>query len=342
MSSKRTTIMFAGVTLAALVTLACLGWWSRAQLAPVGGSDRPVIVHIARGQGASAVARSLEEAGLIRSAPAFEMYLAWSGMGRRLKAGYFELSPAMSGQEMAERIASGQVAHRRITIPEGLRLEQIARRVEQSGLVTADELLAAAVPETIEGRVSFPPPPGPDLEGYLLPQTYEFTFGVSAAEIVRRMASELDAEFVRPNAGEIAASKLTLHEIITLASLVEREARVDEDRPKIAGVLMNRLARGMKLQCDPTCVYGAAHVGQVDRDDLPRIGRAEGHATFSRPLVDEDAAVVPEEAVRAVLGEVEVEIAVVVGVRPGDAEAVPRVAEKFRRPVGEDAAVIDE
>ena len=186
-----------------------------------------------------------------------------------MKAGYFELSPAMSGQEMAERIASGQVAHRRITIPEGLRLEQIARRVEQSGLVTADELLAAAVPETIEGRVSFPPPPGPDLEGYLLPQTYEFTFGVSAAEIVRRMASELDAEFVRPNAGEIAASKLTLHEIITLASLVEREARVDEDRPKIAGVLMNRLARGMKLQCDATVQYALGeHKSRLTFEDL--------------------------------------------------------------------------
>jgi len=102
--------------------------------------------------------------------------------------------------------------------------------------------------------VSFAPA-GESLEGYLLPETYEFAYGTAAEDLVRRMVEELDRQFVKPNADAIAASKLSLHEIVTLASLVEREAKVAADRAKIAGVLTNRLSRGMKLQCDATVQY---------------------------------------------------------------------------------------
>jgi len=231
-----------------------IGSWSSTQLRPIADRAEAVIVEVRRGQGASALARELERMGLIRSAPAFEIYLAWSGLGRKLQAGYYELSAAMSGAQIARRIASGEIARRKLTIPEGLRLTQIAKRVGESGLATPEQFLAAAVPATVAGKVSFKPE-GETLEGYLLPETYEFAYGTPAEGLVLRMVQELDNQFVKPNAAAIAASPLTLHQIITLASLVEREAKVAEDRPKIAGVLRNRLARGMKLQCDATVQY---------------------------------------------------------------------------------------
>jgi len=256
------------VVIAMVLGLVGLGWWCRLQLEAMAATGEPVIVEVERGQGASAVARRLEAAGLVRSAPAFEIYLAYSGMGRRLKAGHFELSPTMSGPELAAKIASGEVARRKLTVPEGLQLEQIAERVAEAGLAGAEEFLAAAVPESLVGEVSFEPP-AESLEGYLLPETYEFTFEATPSDIVRRMARELDAQFVGPNAEAIAGSKLSLHEIITLASLVEREAKVAGDRPKIAGVLINRLAQGMKLQCDATVQYALGeHKARLTFADL--------------------------------------------------------------------------
>jgi len=245
-----------------------LAHWCRTQLAPVAASGEAQIIRIAKGSGASSIARQLEAAGLIRSAPALEIYLAYSGLGRKLKAGAFELAPTMSGIEMTERIAAGQTGSRKITVPEGLRLEQIAERVADSGLATADELLAAATSESVAGQVEFDLP-DTDLEGYLLPETYEFALDVDARQIVVRMVRELEIEFVTPNAEAIAASKLNLHEIITLASLVEREARVDDERAIIAGVLTNRLAIGMKLQCDATVQYALdEHKPRLTFEDL--------------------------------------------------------------------------
>jgi UPF0755 protein len=245
-----------------------LGHWCRAQLAPVATSGQSQIVRIERGAGASRIARQLEAANLIRSAPALELYLAYSGLGRKLKAGAFELAPTMSGVEMVERIAAGQTGSRKITVPEGLRLEEIAERVADTGLATADEFIAAATPETMAGQVEFDLPKS-SLEGYLLPETYEFALDTDARQIVLRMVRELEREFVTPNAEAIAASKLNLHEIITLASLVEREARVAEERATIAGVLTNRLDIGMKLQCDATVQYALdEHKPRLTFNDL--------------------------------------------------------------------------
>ena len=254
MKNRRSKILAIILALLIIGGALALAHWCRAQLAPVAVSGESQIVRIASGSGVNRITRQLEAAGLIRSAPALEIYLAYSGLGRKLKAGAFELAPTMSGIEMAEHIAAGQTGSRKITVPEGLRLQQIAERVAASGLTTADEFLAAATPAGVVGQVKFDLPRH-SLEGYLLPETYEFALDADARQIVVRMVRELEREFVTPNAEAIAASKLNLHQIITLASLVEREAKVDHERAIIAGVLMNRLDIGMKLQCDATVQY---------------------------------------------------------------------------------------
>ncbi len=265
---KRSSKGLLVVVVLGCVALAGLGYWTRVQLQPVSASGEAVIVEVERGHGASEISQQLEAAGLVRNARALQIYLVYSGLGKGLKAGYYELSAAMSGIQIAEKLVAGKTGSKRVTVPEGLRLDEIAERVADSGLVNAAEFMAAATPAALAGQVSFALPRG-SVEGYLLPETYEFRLDAGAETIVRRMAGELDKQFATPNAEAIEASGLSLHEIITLASLVEREAKVAVDRAKIAGVLTNRLTIGMKLQCDATVQYALAeHKSRLTFEDL--------------------------------------------------------------------------
>ncbi len=245
------------------------GRWYLVMLRPVATTGDARVVHIREGSGSAGIAELLASEGLIRDARAFRVMLALSGLGDRLRAGHYELAPMMSAREIAEKIASGEVATRRVTIPEGLRLEQIARRMAEAELVaSAEEFLAAAVPATVADELAMPLPER-TLEGYLFPETYDFTYDDGPGRIVVRMVRELHDRFVAPNREAIAARGLSLHEIITLASLVEREARVDHERALIAGVIQNRLDRGMRLQIDATVQYALPeHKPRLTFEDL--------------------------------------------------------------------------
>jgi UPF0755 protein len=242
--------------------------WYRGATRPVAESGQAVLVEIERGSGASTIARQLEERGLIRSAAAFEILLSLSGQAGSLRAGHYELSPTMDAAKIAQTLASGEVAVRRVTVPEGLRLSEIAECVAEAGLGSEEEFLEAAVPENLAGQAEVELPED-SLEGYLFPETYDFEVGTSAADMAARMLRELYDQFVKPYEQQIADSKLSLHEIITLASLVEREAKVPDERELIAGVLMNRLDGGMLLQCDASVQYALGeHKPRLTYDDL--------------------------------------------------------------------------
>ncbi|MGD9496634.1 MAG: endolytic transglycosylase MltG [Armatimonadota bacterium] len=251
--SRRGLVVLA-VALLALGGCGLLGAWYAGALQPVATSGEPRIVHIPPGSGAARITQILASEGLIANGRAFGLMLALSGLGGKLQAGHYELSPTMSARAIAEKIASGDVATRRITIPEGLTLQQIAERVAEAGLAEREAFLAAAVPATVADGAEMPLPEG-TLEGYLFPETYEFTYDDGAAAIVTRMVHELYERFVAPHREEIARRGLSLHQIITLASLVEREAQVERERALIAGVIQNRLDRGMRLQIDATVQY---------------------------------------------------------------------------------------
>jgi len=243
--------------------------WYGEMLRPVAPSGDARVVHIVEGSGSAGIAELLESEGLIRDARAFRVMLGLTGLRDRLRAGHYELAPTMSARAIAEKIASGEIATRRITIPEGLRLEQIAARLAEAELVaSAGEFLAAAVPATVADAVKMPLPQG-TLEGYLFPETYDFTYDDGPGAIVVRMVRELHSRFVAPDREAIAARGLSLHEIITLASLVEREAKVDRERALIAGVIQNRLDRGMRLQIDATVQYALPeHKPRLTYEDL--------------------------------------------------------------------------
>ncbi|MFP4249156.1 MAG: endolytic transglycosylase MltG [Armatimonadota bacterium] len=229
--------------------------WYREGIAPADPSGEPKLVQIPEGSSVAEIVGLLHEEALIRDDRAFTLMLRFKDLAGRLQAGVFEISPAMTGEEIAWQIASGEVAIRRLTVPEGLRLTEIAERVEGAGLVmSVEDFVEAAVASTVASETKMPLPEG-SLEGYLFPETYDFCCDFRPEPIIITMVSELESRFYQPHREEIEARGLTLHEIVTLASLIEHEARVAEERPLIAGVIQNRLDSGMKLQIDATVQY---------------------------------------------------------------------------------------
>lgn len=263
----RRRLAVVAVIVSVLAVAGALSWY-RAGLAPVSTSGNPVIVFIPPGTGVAEIGAILSTAGLLRNERAFRVMLMVTGLGTKLQAGHYELAPTMSAREIAERLASGDVASFRVTIPEGFTLAQIADRMAKQGDLDREEFLAAATGSALVGEVALPLPSGA-LEGYLFPETYEFRYDDPPRAMVARMVRELDRRFVTPNRDAIAKRGLSLHEIITLASLVEREARVDSERPLIAGVIQNRLERGMRLQIDATVQYALPkHKPRLTYEDL--------------------------------------------------------------------------
>lgn len=173
----------------------------------------------------------------------------------------------MSAREIAYAIASGKTATVKLTIPEGFTLRQIAERVGGTGLCTTEEFLTAAVPAAA-GAAGIPGKPD-SLEGYLFPATYVLDYGAPSEKIVAEFLRAFRERVVDGMADDLARSKRPLHEIVTIASLIEREARVEKDRPLISSVIYNRLRIGMKLQIDATVLYALGeHKDRVLYEDL--------------------------------------------------------------------------
>ncbi len=196
------------------------------------------IVLLDRGQGLSAIAKELEDVGVISSALFFKLAVFRQGAERSLKAGEYAIPAGASMVEILAQLREGRVILHKLTIPEGLTTAQVLR------LVGADPVLAGTVAAA----------PG---EGMLMPDTYVFSRGDTRAQVVERM-EKAHADFVA-KAWEKRAAGLPFkdpREAIVLASIVEKETGIAEERPRVAAVFVNRLRRGMRLQSDPTIIYG--------------------------------------------------------------------------------------
>lgn len=229
------------------------------------------LVYLQPGQGLWALASVLEDEGIIRSAPAFYVYYKLyvrRGGENSLKGAYFDLSPADPVAVIVEERLR-EPAVRNVTFPEGFDVAQMGARLENGGLmISAQAFVRAAIPDTIADDVGFSPPAG-TLEGYLFPDTYAFVVGTQPEGVVTTLAQTFSRKFYAPNLAAIEASELTLHELVTVASLIEREARVAADRPLISSVIRNRLAKGMRLQIDATVLYAlGGHKERVTHEDL--------------------------------------------------------------------------
>ena len=229
-------------------------------MAPVDPQDSTrVVVTVAPGATAGDIGVELQQLGLVRSSLFFRLAADQAGVGTSLSAGDYELSKSMSTPEIVQVLAKGEVKRGLVaTIPEGWRSEQIADRLQATGFAPHDEFLqAVASPQSLPGFDLLPEPPLQRLEGYLFPETYQVAQTVSGAEtadMMVRMFNQRVGDALRTQ----NETKLTAQQVIVLASIVEREAKVASERPTIASVYLNRLDAGMPLQADPTVQYAIA------------------------------------------------------------------------------------
>jgi UPF0755 protein len=217
------------------------------------------VVTVPPGATAGDIGGTLQQRGLIRSGLAFRLAADQAGVGSSLAAGDYELSRSMSTNDIIQVLAHGQVKRGLLaTIPEGWRSEQIADRLDATGFASRDDFVRAiSRPASVPGVDLLGASPPPRLEGYLFPETYEVPQKVSgpkAAELMVRMFSQRVGDVLRSQ----PESKLTPHQVLTLASIVEREAKQASERPLIASVYLNRLAADLPLQADPTVQYAVA------------------------------------------------------------------------------------
>ena len=252
----RRLFVFLLLVAAALAAL----WFHETQWPVRSAQDPPQGLMVAPGSGVRDIGRQLRDLGLVRHPEIFRALVAFRGDTGRLRAGEYELTGAMSLDDIVTKLVKGEVVRRTITFPEGSDLEAMARLAATRGIVMEDFLKAARNPEPIRDL----DPAAPDLEGYLFPDTYELTRRPDpAADLVARMVKRF-REVIAPELPPIQASGMTLREVVTLASVVELETARPEERPRIAAVFRNRLRKRMPLQTDPTVIYALKKAGGYD------------------------------------------------------------------------------
>jgi UPF0755 protein len=226
-------------------------------LAPVSSDvHAPVkLVTVQRGWGPREIGTMLEREHLIWKAAGFRLAIRLNHMSGKMRAGQYALSPAMSPRQMAEIIALGRTASTMVVVPEGFTVDQIAARLARDGLVDRDRFVKMAKTGGRTFRVRDFTPPSDNLEGYLYPDTYYVPKGMGEREIIAMMLSTFREQALYRDGGALAKRGKSVQAVVTLASLVEREAKVDGDRALIAAALVNRLNRKMPLQCDATVEY---------------------------------------------------------------------------------------
>jgi UPF0755 protein len=229
----------------------------------------PLQIKVEAGDAAGKIGNRLQERGIIDNAASFQRLAKISGSETGLAAGEYEFLPGTSVLDALVRIRSGLTAVRVITIPEGLRVEEIASILEKRGVMRgSDFLLAAAV---FNGGVGVDPlliaarQPGASLEGYLYPATYSFGRSVRPEDVVLTMVKAMSDRFTPALRQEAQTKGLSVPDVLTLASIVEREAGRSEDKPLIASVFLNRMKAQMPLQADPTVQYALVPPGSAPK-----------------------------------------------------------------------------
>jgi UPF0755 protein len=231
---------------------------------PYQGFSGTVYVDLPRGTSTNGIAVELAKAGVVGSR--WDFWLAHlANQGRSLQAGEYAFSSPASASEVVRRIARGDVFYLELVVPEGRNMFDIGAAVEQLGVFKAADFVKAAEDPALIHDLD---PKAPTLEGYLFPSTYRLNHRTTPEQLCRMMTDRFRAAWRSLN------TDANVHDAVTLASLVEKEGKLEEERPLIAAVFANRLRLGMKLECDPTTIYAAqllgVYRGTIYRSDLDR------------------------------------------------------------------------
>ncbi len=274
-----------GIAISALLMLilSTLGIWTAVDVveyANTAGSrhSREALITVLPRQNMKTTADMLLNSEIIGSPSYFYAYARGFGYDRRIQAGEYLVSGAMTPKQILEMMAGGKTFLHKITIPEGYGLKEIAAVFAGAGLVSESQLLRAARdPQLCHGwKIE-----ADTAEGYLFPDTYYFPKGVSPEKILSTMVQRFRQVFTPEMARQAEKAGLSIHQAVTLASIIEKETGADSERPIVSSVFHNRLKRRMRLESDPTVIYGMEHFdGNITRRDLTT---PTPYNTYTRP-----------------------------------------------------------
>ena len=229
---------------------------------PAGGDDTPVAFTISPGETVAQIATRLQEQGLVVDAELFRRYVQYHGLDTTIEAGEFTLQQTMTIPEVADALQRGSIAEQVVTIQEGLRLEQVAAAVAAQTTIPEEEFLTLVTTGWRDAGLTYDflaeIPPGATLEGFLFPETYRLPEEATALDLLNRMLQTFDARVTPEMRSAGDRHEMTFYELMAMASIVEREAVLDEERPFIASVYFNRWNSDWLLNADPTVQYGIA------------------------------------------------------------------------------------
>ncbi len=269
---KRIAIGLGILLLLLLVPVAQMAWsWWKLQRPYKGYQGSEKLVTVEPGMGAGEILQVLEKEGVLADARLARTYLIYFLRDPKIQAGEYRFRGPLATPQVLRMLVKGDIVTRSVTVIEGLTLEEIAEQLAREKLGRREVFLdLMRSPKLIAGL----DPDAPDLEGYLFPETYSFASAVSEREIVKTMADTFRRRFekeVRPLLADGSPGR-SVRQVVTLASIVEKEAQVASERPLIAAVYRNRLDRGIGLAADPTVIYALKRLGRwngnIRRDDL--------------------------------------------------------------------------
>lgn len=237
-------------------------WVRKTVTTPVQHQSADRIVTIDPGSGTQTIIGRLAEAGVVAHPLALRIYLRITGRGGNLKAGDYRFPSPISPLQAVEKIRRGDIDLERVTIPEGFNRFDIAETLAaKTGKATTEEFLRLMEYQTPIERIA---PAARNLEGYLFPDTYNYNSKTTPADLIQLMVIRFEEVFAPDWSARASQLGLTVHQVVTLASIIEKEAKAPDERPHMASVFFNRLKRGMPLASDPTFIYAAILAGDYD------------------------------------------------------------------------------
>ncbi len=256
-------ILIIPITIAAVTYV----FLSKAFFRPLDASNtNKVIVEIVPGKTFMDICKTLADKGILRYPWSLIALARLKKVDTKINAGEYELSPSMTPQQVLAKLMSGEVLKRRVTFKEGQTIWELGKLLEAAGVTTATSFNPALTDPELLSRAGLNTP---SFEGYLYPETYFFSRPIDSAHIIWRMIEEGEKHWSPEFSKRAEELRMSRHEIVTLASIIEKESGILEEQPRISSVFHNRLKQGMKLQADPTVIYGISDFnGNLTKEDL--------------------------------------------------------------------------
>lgn len=265
MSPRRKSLILAVLALGAAILL-CMFFWGQLFISTKIAPDGPTVVDIKPGSSFSRIAAQLEDAGIISDARSFTLLAEWRNATGQVHAGEYLFEQATNPDEVLTRLTTGDIMKFRVTIPEGFTLTEIASRLAKTGVGSEEEFLVLCYNSAFINNLGIK---GTSLEGYLYPETYTYTSTTTVREMLHAMVNQLNKNLTPGLLTSAKAVGLDRHNLLTLASIIQKEAGNTMEMPLISAVFHNRLNRGIALQADPTVIYGIKNFdGNLTRKHL--------------------------------------------------------------------------